>query len=197
MKNVSQYHIGAIILILPLLVTACAYPPDRYNTQRGALLGAGVGALIGQAIGRNTEGTLIGLASGTILGAFVGNAVDQDYQALRDAANYQKPVIYYDKQGAAVEAIPVEVDAKTNCRKIKKRTWKNSKLTSETVEEICEDPVVYYSVPQPAYPYYPRPYYGYSYYPYYPSIHFSFGHHSRHHYGHGHHHFRHHRRHHW
>ena len=41
--------------------------------------------------------SLIGLAAGTILGALVGNAIDQDYQAARDATLYGKPVIYYDK----------------------------------------------------------------------------------------------------
>ena len=60
------------------MLASCAhYPPDRYNTQFGAAVGDGTGALIGQAIGGNTESTLIGLAAGTILGALVGNAVDQ------------------------------------------------------------------------------------------------------------------------
>ena len=58
------------------LVSCAAIPIDRYNTQKGAVIGAGAGALIGQALGGNTEGTLIGLAAGTIFGALVGNAVD-------------------------------------------------------------------------------------------------------------------------
>ena len=88
----------SVILLFSVLLSSCApYPPDRYNTQRGAVIGAGAGALLGQAIGRNTEGTLIGLAAGTIMGALVGNAMDQDYQAARDAAANQKPVIYYDR----------------------------------------------------------------------------------------------------
>ena len=76
-----------------LLVSCASVPPDRYNTQKGAAIGAGAGALIGQAMGGNTESTLIGLAAGTILGALVGNAVDQDYQAARDAARYGRHVI--------------------------------------------------------------------------------------------------------
>lgn len=130
---------GILYLLLVVVIASCAsMPRDRYNTQKGAAIGAGAGALLGQAIGRDTEGTLLGLAAGTVLGAIVGNAVDQEYDAARDAAQYDKRVVYYDKQGYAVEAIPEDVDQQTNCRKVTKRTWKNGKLISETVEEICE-----------------------------------------------------------
>ena len=95
----KKYHLVILTLALSLLLVSCVYyPAGRYNTQVGAAVGAGTGALIGQAIGGNTESTLIGLAAGTILGALVGNAVDQDYQAARDAAQYGKPVIYYDQK---------------------------------------------------------------------------------------------------
>ena len=117
----KKYYLVLLSIILSFLIVSCAhYPPDRYNTQVGAAIGAGTGALIGQAIGGNTESTLIGLAAGSILGALVGNAVDQDYQAARDAAQYGKPVIYYDKNGHAVEAIP-EATHDPNCQKIRKR----------------------------------------------------------------------------
>ena len=152
----KKYHI--IIIILSFFLVSCAtVPPDRYNTQKGAAIGAGAGALIGQAIGANTESTLIGLAAGTIIGALVGNAVDQDYQAARDAALYGKPVIYYDKSGQAVEAIP-ETTNDPNCQKVRKRVWENGELVKETVEEVCglSAPVVRYYVPPqppPAYSY--------------------------------------------
>ena len=163
-----------VILTLTLsffLVSCVHYPPDRYNTQAGAAVGAGAGALIGQAIGGNTESTLIGLAAGTIIGALVGNAVDQDYQAARDAALYGRPVIYYDKSGHAVEAIP-ELTTDPNCQKVRKRIWENGKLVKETVEEVCgpSPPVVqYYPLPPPAY------YYGWWGWPVIPSFSFYFG----------------------
>lgn len=151
----KRYHFVAIAVAMSLLLVSCYYPYDRYNTQAGALVGAGAGALIGQAIGGNAESTLIGLAAGTILGALVGNAVDQDYQAARDAAQYNKPVIYYDRDGRAVEAVP-EGSSDPNCRKITKRIWENGQLVKETVEEICGPPVARYYAPPPppAYPYY-------------------------------------------
>lgn len=131
--------VGIFSVVLIIGIASCAsLPKDRYNTQKGAAIGAGTGALIGQAIGHNTEGTVIGLAAGTILGALVGNAIDQDYAVAKEAAHYDKRVVYYDRQGSAVEAIPMGVNQKTDCRKVTKRTWKNGKLIKETIEEICE-----------------------------------------------------------
>lgn len=72
-----------LLLSLSVLLGSCA--STGYNTQKGAILGGAIGALAGQAIGRNTEGTLIGLAGGTLLGAIVGNAQDQrEVQAIRE-----------------------------------------------------------------------------------------------------------------
>ena len=154
-----------------LLVSCASVPPDRYNTQKGAAIGAGAGALIGQAMGGNTESTLIGLAAGTILGALVGNAMDQDYQAARDAARYGKPVIYYDESGHAVEVIPEET-YDVNCQRVRKRIWENGKLVKETVEEVCgpRPPVVRYYLAPPPY------YYGWWGWPVAPpGFHFYFG----------------------
>lgn len=127
------------LLSVMLLSVSCAtIPEDRYNTQKGAAIGAGIGALLGQAIGRDTEATLLGAGIGTLVGAIAGNAVDQEHQAARDAAALNKRVVYVDEQGRAVEAIPMQSSQQTNCRKITKRQWDNGQLISETVEEICE-----------------------------------------------------------
>ena len=45
--------------------------------QTGALAGAGVGALIGQAVGGDTAATLIGAGVGTGVGYLVGNNMDK------------------------------------------------------------------------------------------------------------------------
>ncbi|MBW2484468.1 MAG: glycine zipper 2TM domain-containing protein [Deltaproteobacteria bacterium] len=131
--------LSIIIISLMFLSVSCAtVPQDRYNTQKGAAIGAGIGALLGQAIGRDTEGTLLGAGIGTVVGAIAGNAVDQDHQAARDAAMLNKRVVYIDDRGQAVEAIPVQGSQQTNCRKVTKRHWDNGQLISETIEEICE-----------------------------------------------------------
>jgi len=135
----KKYTPFVLFLFIMILSTSCAtIPEDRYNTQKGAAIGAGIGALLGQAIGRDTEGTLLGAGIGTVIGAIAGNAVDQDYQAARDAAMLNKRVVYVDDQGRAVEAIPVQSSQQTNCRKVTKRHWDNGQLISETIEEICE-----------------------------------------------------------
>ncbi len=170
----KKYHLVILTMTLSFLLVSCAtYPPGRYNTQVGAAVGAGTGALIGQAIGGSAQGTLIGLAAGTILGALVGNAVDQDYQAARDAAQYGKPVIYYDKTGHAVEAIPEETND-PNCQKVRKRIWENGELIKETIEEVCASPAPsarYYAAPPPPPPYY----YGWWGWPFVPSFSFYYG----------------------
>jgi outer membrane lipoprotein SlyB len=138
-QQMKKNILTIIILSVMFLSVSCAtVPQDRYNTQKGAAIGAGIGALLGQAIGRDTEGTLLGAGIGTVVGAIAGNAVDQDYQAARDAAMLNKRVVYVDEGGRAVEAIPVQSSQETNCRKVTKRHWDNGQLISETVEEICE-----------------------------------------------------------
>ena len=135
MKEI-KYGIGFLAVVLFLI--SCAYP-DRYNTQKGAVIGAGVGALAGQAFGRDTESTLIGAGVGTLVGAIVGNAVDQHHQILREAAVTNKRIVYYDdKNDQAIEAIPGPEDQHTKCRKVTKREWDKGHLVSERVEEICE-----------------------------------------------------------
>ncbi len=66
-------YILAILSIL-LLITSCS---SVNKGQMGAAGGAAGGALIGQAIGHDTESTLIGAAVGTMLGYIVGNEMDK------------------------------------------------------------------------------------------------------------------------
>lgn len=82
--------VAAILGIGFLSVSCCS---TGYNTQKGAAIGGALGALAGQAIGRNTAGTLIGLAGGALLGAVVGNAEDQAQINGRDTAYQSYPQI--------------------------------------------------------------------------------------------------------
>ena len=130
---------GVIVLTVLLFLSACAGGyPQRYNTQRGAAIGAGAGALAGHIIGHDTEGTLIGAGVGTLLGAIIGNSIDQQQQAVREAALTNKRIVYHDNRDHAVEAIPGPIDQHTQCRKVTKRVWDKGNLVSEKVEEVCE-----------------------------------------------------------
>ncbi|MCX5804824.1 MAG: glycine zipper domain-containing protein [Proteobacteria bacterium] len=96
-----------LILITGLLTFSCA--SNGYNTQKGAAIGAGLGAIAGQIIGNNTAGTLIGAAGGALAGAIAGNAVDQnntDQQiaaAQRQNSTYASPAGIENPPGQWVE----------------------------------------------------------------------------------------------
>lgn len=141
MKTIKH---AIFILVALVLVASCAGRQyDRFNTQRGAAIGAGVGALTGQLIGRNAKSTLIGAGVGTLVGAIFGNAVDQERQIAREAAMTNRRIVYYDQQEEhAIEAIPGPEDKHTKCRKVTKREWDKGYLVSERVEEICEGEMV-------------------------------------------------------
>ena len=66
------------LLTLPLATTGCN------DAQAGSLIGAGAGALAGQAIGGDTEGTLIGAGVGAVAGYIVGNESDKSKQRRYD-----------------------------------------------------------------------------------------------------------------
>ena len=132
-------HLLFILLTLTVLVSCAGRHSHYYNTQRGAAIGAGVGALSGHLLGRNGRATLIGAGVGTLLGAVVGNAVDQRRQIAREAALSNRRLVYYDRnEDYAIEAIPGPKDQQTKCRKVTKREWDKGYLVSEKVEEICE-----------------------------------------------------------
>ena len=77
--------IALTVVILSISATAQADQYLRINKGiQGLLLGAGGGALAGQAIGRNTESTLIGTTLGTLIGYMVGNEMDKNSFQYRD-----------------------------------------------------------------------------------------------------------------
>jgi len=82
-----------VLLLLAVILGGCA--SDGYNTQKGAAIGAGLGAIAGQLIGHDTASTLVGAGVGTLVGAVAGNAMDQ-HQKQQQAAGGQQ------SQGVAV-----------------------------------------------------------------------------------------------
>ncbi len=72
LKKATLGLLTLAMLISTVFVTGC-----ETKAQSGALVGAGAGALAGQAIGGNTTGTLIGAGVGAVGGLLVGNAMDK------------------------------------------------------------------------------------------------------------------------
>ena len=79
--------IALVIIVTGFMMFSCIY--EGYNTQKGAAIGAGLGAIAGQIIGGDTAATLIGAAVGGLVGAVGGNAVDQSVANQRAEAGQQ------------------------------------------------------------------------------------------------------------
>ena len=86
MKKVISLTV--LVIAAGFFLVSCA--SEGYNTQKGAAIGAGLGAIAGQVIGHNTASTLIGAAVGTLVGGIGGNAVDQHVQNQQHAGTVQQ-----------------------------------------------------------------------------------------------------------
>jgi hypothetical protein len=64
----------ALAALAAMALSGCAQTESQQRAGTGALVGAAGGALVGQAIGRDTKSTVIGAAGGALLGAVVGSA---------------------------------------------------------------------------------------------------------------------------
>ncbi|MGI9537414.1 MAG: glycine zipper domain-containing protein [Desulfocapsaceae bacterium] len=77
-----------LISAVLILTTAATAQADQYlkinKGIKGLLLGAGGGAIAGQAIGRDTQSTLIGTTIGTLVGYMVGNEMDKNSIQFQD-----------------------------------------------------------------------------------------------------------------
>lgn len=73
-KKTEKIWMAAVVVVVTLLVGE-GRAADRGID--GLLLGAGGGALVGQAIGRDKEATLVGTAVGGMLGYMMGNEIDK------------------------------------------------------------------------------------------------------------------------
>ena len=80
--------IALAIIATGFMMFSCIY--EGYNTQKGAAIGAGLGAIAGQIIGGDTAATLIGAAVGGLVGAVGGNSVDQTVANQQREAGQQR-----------------------------------------------------------------------------------------------------------
>lgn len=82
----------AVLLVVIMMLGGCATMnnsiPQGDKGIYGAIGGAGAGAIIGQAVGRNTEGTLIVTAAGGLIGYIFGNEADKRDQINRAKYGY-------------------------------------------------------------------------------------------------------------
>jgi hypothetical protein len=79
----------ALTLLAVMSLAGCDTTDPNQRAGGGALIGAGAGALAGQAIGGNTKSTIVGAAGGALLGAVVGTATTP--QSQNQNCRYQRP----------------------------------------------------------------------------------------------------------
>ena len=103
-----------IILTTLLMTSLISSQALARNTGQTTIIGGATGAVLGQAIGRNTEGTLIGTALGSIIGYMVGNEMDKEnYSSRHRAARISRPVRTIEPQ---YRYIYQEYDPEPVCR---------------------------------------------------------------------------------
>src|SRR5436305_7975379 len=68
-----------VLLLVPgLLACGCqSLSPTEKGVAGGGLIGAGTGALVGNAVGHTGAGALIGAGVGAVSGGLIGNSIDQ------------------------------------------------------------------------------------------------------------------------
>ena len=120
------------VLGISLITSGCSTMNNPKVTQSatlGAVLGGTTGALLDKH--NRWRGGAIGAAIGA---AALGGAVAIEEQAITE----NRPVTV--TQGNTVTRVePVPSSSKrTSCRKVRKRVWKDGKLVSDTIEEICK-----------------------------------------------------------
>lgn len=76
MKTKILFIISLLIIIT--LICGCSTWNKFDNEEKGAVIGGGSGALIGDAIAPGVGGTLIGGGLGTVAGAAIGSDVKKD-----------------------------------------------------------------------------------------------------------------------
>lgn len=72
MKTICMYT-ALLSLLASMLFMNTGCMPYATPAERGAVSGAAMGAIAGQAIGRNTKSTLIGAGAGALGGAVINN----------------------------------------------------------------------------------------------------------------------------
>lgn len=87
----SSKHIVSSILCALSLVSCATGPNAQTGSVIGALAGAGVGGIVGAQSGRGLEGAAIGAGLGALGGNAIGNSKDQQ--------NSRQQQGYYDRNG--------------------------------------------------------------------------------------------------
>jgi outer membrane protein OmpA-like peptidoglycan-associated protein len=121
MKKITSIIVG---FSLAAFIFSCAGPTQQERgTRTGALIGAAGGALLGQAIGRNTVSTILGAGIGAAIGGISGNQIgaymDRQEQELREALAQSQAASIQRTQDVLTATFKSEVLFDFNSSKLK------------------------------------------------------------------------------
>jgi outer membrane protein OmpA-like peptidoglycan-associated protein len=121
MKKITSIIVG---FFLAAFIFSCAGPTQQERgTRTGALIGAAGGALLGQAIGRNTVSTILGAGIGAAIGGISGNQIgaymDRQEQELREALAQSQAASIQRTQDVLTATFKSEVLFDFNSSKLK------------------------------------------------------------------------------
>lgn len=91
----KRLSMAAVVALAALTLAGCNTPQER--ALGGGAIGAGVGALAGQAIGGNTKSTVAGALIGGVAGAALGAATTPGMCRYQQHDNRGRPL--YDRYG--------------------------------------------------------------------------------------------------
>ena len=97
---------SSLIICLVLLMLGCAEPGEKtkVGATAGGVLGAGVGAIVGNQTGDAGSGLVVGALAGAGTGAAIGNALDEQDRTIA----YQAETI--ERQGRKIQTQQAELD---------------------------------------------------------------------------------------
>jgi hypothetical protein len=151
MKTVNMIITAVTLLALSL---TNVHASDR--KVGGLLLGGSTGAIVGQAVGRNAQSTIVGATVGGVLGLIIGNEMDRHHgsvtqrsQAVGHSPRYaprysprydrrQRPVYSDHYRYNQYRHYPRYGNNKTNCKRIVTIEKKHHK-TKRVVSTICKN----------------------------------------------------------
>ena len=84
MKKYSIVIVALLFSVCTVFI-GCDAVKNANNTQKGAVIGASTGALIGGLITHNAKGALIGAAIGGVAGGLIGNKMDKQAREIQEA----------------------------------------------------------------------------------------------------------------
>lgn len=134
----TQMTIAMLALVTVFMSTAQA--ADKRVS--GMIIGGGTGALVGQAIGRNAQATIIGATVGGVTGLLIGNELERQHRPAyypRHGRVYQEN---YSYRGYERRHRPVVRDSyrsyRDTCRKVV-TVKKGYHRTKRVVTTICDN----------------------------------------------------------